>query len=408
MASGRLSKVKGKVVDIPTAPTIGTATSLPVEISIEFTAPSKGGPIRSYIAKSNPSNITATGSTSPINITGLAPLTSYTISVAGVNESGTGEYSSASASVVTGEAPPDRAVFMSGATFVSAASGVNTIDYITVSTTGNATDFGDLIAARYNGDGCGSATRGLYAGGFLSGGATTDDIEYITLATTGNGTSFGDLTLSRASLDSLSNGTYGIWVGGYSGADVNLLEYVTMATTGNATDFGDLFKTTFGGSSGAGSSTRGLIAGGAHAGGGSYNNEIQYITYASLGNATDFGDLSIPTVYVGAASSSTRFISAGGINTGGAAQNTMEYVTIATTGNATSFGALTVARTAGGCTSNKTRMVMGGGMNPSDWANYNIIDYVTIASTGNATDFGDLTQGRGVQTAATCGNHGGI
>jgi hypothetical protein len=47
-------------------------------------------------------------------------------------------------------------------------------------------------------------------------------------------------------------------------------------------------------------------------------------------------------------------------------------------------------------------------MNPSDWANYNTIDYVTIATTGNATDFGDLTQGRGVQTAGTCVNHGGI
>jgi hypothetical protein len=310
--------------------------------------------------------------------------------------------------IAAGADASDRAVFMGGATFVNAASGVNTIDYITVSTTGNATDFGDLIATRYQGDGCGSATRGLYAGGTLSGGSATDDIEYITLATTGNGTSFGDLTVSRGLLDSLSNGTYGIWVGGYSGADVNVMEQVTMATTGNATDFGDLNKTTFGGSSGAGSSTRGLIAGGAHDGGNSYNNNIQYITYASLGNATDFGDLTIPTVYVGGASSDTRFISAGGINTGGVAQNTMEYVTIATTGNSTDFGDLTVARTAGGCTSNKTRMVMGGGMNPSDWANYNTIDYVTIATTGNATDFGDLTQGRGVQTAGTCGNHGGI
>jgi len=99
MASGRITKVKGKVLDIPNPPTIGTATAGAESASVAFTASSKGGPTRSYIAKSNPSNITATGSTSPINVTGLTAGTSYTISVAGVNETGTGEYSSASNSV---------------------------------------------------------------------------------------------------------------------------------------------------------------------------------------------------------------------------------------------------------------------------------------------------------------------
>ena len=101
MASGRLSKVRGKVLDIPNPPTIGTATAGGESVSIAFTADSsgKGGPTRSYIAKSNPGNITATGSTSPINVTGLTEGTAYTISVAGVNETGTSEYSSASSSV---------------------------------------------------------------------------------------------------------------------------------------------------------------------------------------------------------------------------------------------------------------------------------------------------------------------
>lgn len=106
MASGRVSKVKGKILDIPNAPTIGTATAGGESVSIAFTAYSggAGGPTRSYIAKSNPGNITATGSTSPINVTGLTAGTSYTISVAGVNETGTGEYSSASGSAVPIEA----------------------------------------------------------------------------------------------------------------------------------------------------------------------------------------------------------------------------------------------------------------------------------------------------------------
>lgn len=102
MASGRVSKIKGKVVDIPNPPTIGTATAGAESASIAFTAYSggAGGPTLSYIAKSNPGNITATGSTSPINITGLTAGTSYTISVAGVNPTGTSEYSSASNSAV--------------------------------------------------------------------------------------------------------------------------------------------------------------------------------------------------------------------------------------------------------------------------------------------------------------------
>ena len=56
MASGRLSKVRGKVLDIPNPPTIGTATAGGESVSIAFTADSsgKGGPTRSYIAKSNP------------------------------------------------------------------------------------------------------------------------------------------------------------------------------------------------------------------------------------------------------------------------------------------------------------------------------------------------------------------
>jgi hypothetical protein len=131
MASGRLSKVKGKVLDIPTPPTIGTATAGGESVSIAFTASSKGGPTRSYIAKSNPGNITATGSTSPISVTGLTVGTSYTISVAGVNEFGTGEYSSASGSAV----PVVATSYESIATVNVGSGGVSTIDFTSIPST---------------------------------------------------------------------------------------------------------------------------------------------------------------------------------------------------------------------------------------------------------------------------------
>jgi hypothetical protein len=72
---------------------------------------------------------------------------------------------------------------------------VNTMDYITIASTGNATDFGDLTVGRYNLSGCsGNGYRGVFGGGDGSGGRTDDQVmDYITIASTGNATDFGDL-----------------------------------------------------------------------------------------------------------------------------------------------------------------------------------------------------------------------
>jgi hypothetical protein len=67
----------------------------------------------------------------------------------------------------------------------------------------------------------------------------------------------------------------------------------------------------------------------------------------------------------------------------------MDYITIATTGNATNFGNLTVSRGLLAGVSNATRGVFGGGTTSSA-----VMDYITVATTGNATNFGNLTVGR--------------
>jgi hypothetical protein len=99
MASGRVSKVKGKVVDIPTVPTIGTATAGAESASVAFTASTKGGPAFTYTALSNPGSVTGTGTTSPVTVTGLTAGTAYTFTVRGNNPTGSSEYSSASNSI---------------------------------------------------------------------------------------------------------------------------------------------------------------------------------------------------------------------------------------------------------------------------------------------------------------------
>ena len=72
----------------------------------------------------------------------------------------------------------------------------NVIDYVTIASTGNASDFGDLVDSRNGVAGAASSTRGLFAGGDY-GSTLSNIIEYITIATTGNTTDFGDLTAAK-------------------------------------------------------------------------------------------------------------------------------------------------------------------------------------------------------------------
>jgi hypothetical protein len=102
-------------------------------------------------------------------------------------------------------------------------------------------------------------------------------------------------------------------------------------------------------------------------------------------------------------SSSTRGIFAGG--NPGAYTNVIQYVTIASTGNATDFGDLLNAQLNACGTSSTTRGVIAAGEFGSNGSN--IIEYITIATTGNSTDFGDLTQARRA-CAAVSGAHGGL
>ena len=180
-----------------------------------------------------------------------------------------------------GNAFPQRGVFAGGRT---SSSYSNFISYITIASTGNATEFGDLLANNRWMAGCASSTRGIFGGGYTS--SSQDVIQYVTIMTTGNATDFGDLTVARYLLGGLSNSTRGVFAGG--GGYLNVIDYITIASTGNATDFGDLTAASEK-VKGCASTTRGLISGGEA--GGAYTVTIEYITIASTGDASDFGDL---------------------------------------------------------------------------------------------------------------------
>ena len=58
------------------------------------------------------------------------------------------------------------------------------LDFVTIASTGDATDFGDLDNGRRYVRGLANQTRGVFAGGVAPGPTTV--IQYITIASTGN------------------------------------------------------------------------------------------------------------------------------------------------------------------------------------------------------------------------------
>ena len=132
----------------------------------------------------------------------------------------------------------------------------------------------------------GGRGRGIFAGGEPG---TTNTIEQVTIATTGNGTDFGDLTVRRQTgLGGASSSTRGVFMSGFDPSSaINVIDFVTTATTGDASDFGDLSVST-GYLAACSSATRGLFAGGNNP---AIRDTIEFVTIASESNTTDFGDL---------------------------------------------------------------------------------------------------------------------
>ena len=80
-------------------------------------------------------------------------------------------------------------------------------------------------------------TRGVIGGG--NGASRTNTIEFITIATTGDATNFGDLTSARTDLAGASSPTRAVFFSGDTPTLVNTIDFVEILTTGDAVDFGD-------------------------------------------------------------------------------------------------------------------------------------------------------------------------
>ena len=294
-------------------------------------------------------------------------------------------------------------------------SGTTGMDYVQISTTGNGNDFGDLSVGNYGRGSFSSSTRGVVGGG--AGSPYVASIEYQTISSQGGSNDFGDLSIGLRFFRGTSNNNRGTWMGGQRpSTDFEtysiIIQYNEIATTGDSNFFSNM---TEGRSANAtlSSPTRGVTAGdqgySPYTGAAAVTNSIEYITFATFGNGIDFGDLSTARSNPAGLSSNTRGVFGGGNPNQPSPNNktdTMEFITIASLGNVTDFGNLTASQNSAMGTSNNLRGIFAGGyITPAE---INVIQYITIASTGDAQDFGDLVNSKGYLPVAYSDSHGGI
>ena len=285
-------------------------------------------------------------------------------------------------------------------------SNTSDIEFYNVDTTGNAVDFANMTrSSTVSAAAFASRVRGIASGG--GSPSPTNIIEFITFAIQSNAQDFGDLTRAHRNAGGGSSETRGLTIGGYVAPNtVNTIDYVTIASTGNAVDFGDATNTVEASPPTVNSPTRIVY--------GQYGTDpgapmtIDYVTTSTLGNAADFGDVTGDTRSGGGGGGNA----VRGVFGGGAApnqpsftpQDEIHFLTIATLGNTQDFGNLNDAVSSLSACSSPTRVVFNGGYTPSQT---NQLQFIQTMSTGNAQDFGDLTSNKARQAGCSNG-HGGL
>jgi len=301
---------------------------------------------------------------------------------------------------VTNSYSGDRGIIFNGENG-SGQTPDNINQYIDINNKGNAVSFGDAsgvsskhVCAVSSGD----AGRIVY--NYIDSSGSTTALDYINSANPASASYFGDQTVATASRSSASDGNRGLWAGGVQGSvNQDAIDYITIATTGNAADFGDAIVNG-GGNNGISNATYGIFQRGTYHDGSTFQrtNDLHYVTIATTGNSQDFGDLTTNKFRTASMQDETRGIFAGGF-TGDADHllnytNTIDYITIATPGNASDFGDLTKTMTGMAGMSNYYRGVMAGGVRAYNSQGYitthDEIQYITIQTLGNAADFGEM------------------
>ena len=142
---------------------------------------------------------------------------------------------------------PTRGLFVLGSTDNSGYT--NAIEYFTISTTGNTADFGDLSNSGVHTVTYSNAVRGVSHSAYQYPASPNfmNTIQFVTMSSLGNATDFGDSLLGGFGCGGASQ-TRGVAGGGYganaptgeSGGFTSIIDFVQIMTTGNGIDFGNL------------------------------------------------------------------------------------------------------------------------------------------------------------------------
>jgi len=280
------------------------------------------------------------------------------------------------------------------------------MDFITISTRGNATDFGDYIISNGTGNRgqVSSSTRGFcYGGESPSAGDSHNTIGKHEFASLGSAIDFANLTFTSKGGPGCSNATRGVCCRGYGAPSLNHEDvcFFTMASQQDASDFGDLISGSSYGGNGMASPTRGVIIPSRSPSG--FVNSIEFCTIATTGNFQDFGDAisADHTDFAMAAGNATRGVLAGGQDSPNT-QTDISFITFASQGNAVKFGDLHTAHSYAASASDPITMVIAGGQGNTDR-----MDAIAILTGGTSVDFGNLNVSKSQLTGCSNG-HGGL
>jgi len=134
---------------------------------------------------------------------------------------------------------------VTGVQFGGPATTGNQIQYRTIQSSANTADFGNLVVARRRGAGATSNTaRAIMHDGQSASSQSAGVMDYITVGSAGDASDFGDIIGNSDGNNggAMSNGTLAFMGLGYESVapirDPDL-SYVTIASTGNSTDAGD-------------------------------------------------------------------------------------------------------------------------------------------------------------------------
>ena len=315
--------------------------------------------------------------------------------------------------------PPDwkgsRAILMGGRFYDSGGSTASavSVQYKTLASDANTSDFGDLAASKSDAAGSGSnGTTVVMGGGTTWGSPTvtnTQTIDYVTAASTGTFGDAGDLEVGsdRGGTNGASNGTLCFFAGG-RGLTSNI-EQMTISSTGGASDAGDLTASSITHATSNGDSKFLLIGIGTAE---VNKTAIDEHDFSTTGNASDYGNVATVGIgKTGVVCATNRVVTAGGYIGSGAYGTRLQFFPVASSADGDSSDEADLVVAAIGCqgTSNGSRGEFYGGEATSGNGFFqNDIQKVTISSLANTTDVGDLTTVGSATNVYSTGDASGI